>query len=106
MIASAKRDGVHCIVSDQSPSTLDLKDLDNGDFAVVWGGVLSLHATRTFPDLDRSPAPRHRLGTGHLLYGRQPAELARLNTKGQLALGYDADFAIFAADDAYVVDVT
>jgi allantoinase len=36
----------------------------------------------------------------------KPAELARLNTKGQLALGYDADFAIFAADDAYVVDVT
>ncbi|MFI7495964.1 allantoinase AllB, partial [Kocuria sp. M4R2S49] len=30
------------IVSDHSPSTLDLKDLDNGDFGVAWGGVSSL----------------------------------------------------------------
>lgn len=46
---------IDCVVSDPSPSTLDLKDLDNGGFAVVWGGVLSLHATRTFPDLDPKP---------------------------------------------------
>ncbi len=36
----------------------------------------------------------------------KPAALARLTTKGQLALGYDADFAIFAPDEAYIVDVT
>ena len=36
----------------------------------------------------------------------KPAALARLSNKGQLALGYDADFAIFAENDAYVVDVT
>ena len=33
---------IDCIVSDHSPSTLDLKDLENGDFAVAWGGVSSL----------------------------------------------------------------
>jgi allantoinase len=36
----------------------------------------------------------------------RPAELVRLTRKGQLALGFDADFAVFAADDAYVVDVS
>jgi allantoinase len=36
----------------------------------------------------------------------QPAGLARLSRKGRLALGYDADFAVFAPDAAYVVDVT
>ena len=30
------------IVSDHSPSTLDLKDLDNGDFGVAWGGIAGL----------------------------------------------------------------
>ena len=30
------------IVSDHSPSTLELKDLGNGDFEVAWGGVSSL----------------------------------------------------------------
>ena len=36
----------------------------------------------------------------------KPADRVRLRSKGRLALGYDADLAIFAADDAYVVDPT
>ena len=36
----------------------------------------------------------------------KPAALARLTNKGQLALGYDADFAVFAPDEAFVVDVS
>ena len=34
----------------------------------------------------------------------KPADRVRLRSKGRLALGYDADLAIFGADDAYVVD--
>ena len=34
----------------------------------------------------------------------RPAELAGLSRKGRIALGYDADFAVFAPDAAYVVD--
>ena len=30
------------IASDHSPSTLELKDLDNGDFGVAWGGIASV----------------------------------------------------------------
>ena len=30
---------IDCIVSDHSPSTIDLKDVENGDFGVAWGGV-------------------------------------------------------------------
>jgi len=33
-----------------------------------------------------------------------PAELAGLQRKGRIALGYDADFAIFAPDAASLVD--
>lgn len=34
----------------------------------------------------------------------RPAQFAGLTGKGRIAPGYDADFSIFAADDAYVVD--
>lgn len=34
-----------------------------------------------------------------------PAEQVGLNTKGHIALGYAADFAVFAPEEAFVVDV-
>ncbi|MEO5781205.1 allantoinase AllB [Arthrobacter sp. PAMC25284] len=96
---------IDCIVSDHSPSTLDLKDLENGDFAVAWGGVSSLQLGLSLIWTEA----RHRgipLEQVISWMAAKPAALARLATKGQLALGYDADFSIFAPDDAYVVDVT
>jgi allantoinase len=33
-----------------------------------------------------------------------PARLAGLRRKGRIAVGYDADFCVFAPDDAFVVD--
>jgi allantoinase len=34
----------------------------------------------------------------------RPAYIARLQHKGQIERGYHADFAVFAPDDAFVVD--
>jgi allantoinase len=34
----------------------------------------------------------------------KPAAVARVHNKGQLAPGFDADFAVFAADQTFVVD--
>jgi allantoinase len=92
------------VVSDHSPSTLDLKDLENGDFAVAWGGVSSLQLGLSLI----WTAARHRgvdLETVVSWMSDRPAQFAGLTGKGRIAPGYDADFAIFAADDAYVVDV-
>jgi allantoinase len=97
-------DGViDCIVSDHSPSTLDLKDLENGDFGVAWGGVASLQLGLPiiWTEARRRGIPLERVVEW---MGRKPAELARLQRKGTLAPGYDADLAIFAADEAFVVD--
>ena len=94
---------IDCIVSDHSPSTLDLKDLENGDFAVAWGGVSSLQLGLSLVWTEA----RHRgipLEQVVSWMARRPAELARLATKGQLAVGYDADFSIFAPEDSFVVD--
>ncbi|MDQ6754731.1 MAG: allantoinase AllB [Actinomycetota bacterium] len=96
---------IDCIVSDHSPSTLDLKDLENGDFAVAWGGVSSLQLGLS---LIWTEARQRGIALEQVIawMSTRPAELVRLSRKGQLALGFDADFAVFAADDAYVVDVS
>jgi allantoinase len=94
---------IDCIVSDHSPSTLDRKDLENGDFAVAWGGVSSLQLGLS---LVWTEARRRGITLEQVVswMARRPAELARLAGKGQLALGYDADFSIFAPEDSFVVD--
>lgn len=92
------------IASDHSPSTLDLKDLENGDFAVAWGGVSSLQLE--LPVIWTEA--RHRgisLEQVIAWMAEKPATNAGLTGKGRIAPGYDADFSIFAADDAFVVDV-
>ena len=96
---------IDCIVSDHSPSTLDLKDLGNGDFAVAWGGVSSLQLGLS---VIWTEARRRGIPLKQVIQwmSSRPAQLAHLRRKGQLALGYDADFAIFAPDDTFVVDVT
>ncbi|MEP7765120.1 allantoinase AllB [Sanguibacter sp. 25GB23B1] len=96
---------IDCIVSDHSPSTLDLKDLENGDFAVAWGGVSSLQLglALVWTEARSRGVPLERV-VGWM--SQRPAELARVDGKGRLAVGYDADLAVFATDDTFVVDVT
>ena len=96
---------IDCIVSDHSPSTLDLKDLENGDFAVAWGGVSSLQLGLSLIWTEA----RHRgipLEQVVSWMADGPARLAGLDNKGRLAPGYDADLAVFAPDETYVVDAS
>jgi allantoinase len=96
---------IDCIVSDHSPSTLDLKDLENGDFAVAWGGVSSLQLGLS---LIWTEARTRGIALEQVLswMAAKPARLAGLDNKGLLALGYDADLSVFAPDEAYVVDAS
>ena len=96
---------IDCIVSDHSPSTLDLKDLENGDFSVAWGGISSLQLglSLMWTEGRRREIPLEQIISW---MSEKPAKLAGLLHKGRIAQGYDADFAIFADDDAYVVDVS
>ncbi len=96
---------IDCIVSDHSPSTLDLKDLENGDFAVAWGGVSSLQLGLP---IIWTEARRRGVALDQVVewMSARPAHLAGLTTKGKLALGYDADLSVFAPDEAFVVDVS
>jgi allantoinase len=94
---------IDCIVSDHSPSTLDLKDLENGDFGVAWGGVSSLQLGLS---LIWTEARRRGIGLDRVVewMAARPAELVGLGQKGRLAVGGQADLAVFAPDEVYVVD--
>ncbi|MET9326676.1 allantoinase AllB [Tsukamurella sp. NPDC003166] len=95
---------IDCIVSDHSPSTIDLKDVENGDFGVAWGGVASLQLGLS---LIWTEAKRRGIGLEQVLewMSANPARLAGMTRKGRIALGFDADFAIFEPEAAQVVDV-
>jgi allantoinase len=96
---------IDCVVSDHSPCTPDLKRLDTGDFGVAWGGIASLQ-------LGLSAIWSEARIRGHALtdvvrwMAERPAQIAGLRRKGHVALGYHADFCVFAPDDAWVVDAT
>ena len=98
------RDGVlDLVVSDHSPATAAMKQLASGDFGTAWGGISSLQFGLP---LVWTQARRRgcSLGDVAMWMSSRPAELAGLSRKGRIAVGYDADFAIFAPDESFVVD--
>ncbi|WP_433264085.1 allantoinase AllB [Actinosynnema sp. CS-041913] len=91
---------VDLVVSDHSPCTPDLKE---GDFATAWGGIASLQLG--LPAVWTQARRRgHALTDVIRWMARTPAELVGLRRKGRIAEGCDADFAVFAPDEAFVVD--
>jgi allantoinase len=98
------RDGtIDMVVSDHSPSTVELKCLDTGDFGVAWGGISSLQ-------LGLSAVWTQARRRGLMLADvarwmcQAPARQTGMRRKGRIELGYDADFAVFAPDEVFVVD--
>lgn len=91
------------IASDHSPSTLDLKDLENGDFGVAWGGVSSVQLGLP---LIWTEARRRGIGLEQVVewMSARPAARVNLPSKGKLALDHDADLVVFAPEEAFVVE--
>jgi allantoinase len=73
------------VVSDHSPSTLDLKQGD--DFRTIWGGISGCQSTRQLLLADE----RLELPTIATLTSTNVAERFGLEHKGDIAEGFDAD---------------
>ncbi|QKV75370.1 allantoinase AllB [Amycolatopsis sp. Hca4] len=98
-------DGViDTIVSDHSPCTPELKRFDSGDFGQAWGGISSLQLG--LPAIWTQARQRGFALTDVVRWmAERPAAQAGMRRKGHLAVGYDADFCVFAPEEAFVVDV-
>ena len=95
---------ISTVVSDHSPCTSDLKNLEKGDFMDCWGGVcsvgLGLHLLYTtfvkeYPQLSSDCVWQHIC---QWLCENPSKQIGFQNFKGFLKPGYDADFVI--VDDA------
>lgn len=104
LLWEALRDGtIDCVVSDHSPSTAELKQLDVGDFQTAWGGVSSIQVAFTavwtaarergfeFADVVRWMCER-------------PAQIVGMTGKGSIAVGNSADLIEYAPDELWTVD--
>ena len=96
---------IDMVVTDHSPSTIDLKCSTPATSA--WRGAASRRCSSACPRSGPRPARR-----GFTLVDvarwmcQAPARQAGLRRKGRIEVGYDADFAVFAPEEAFVVDVT
>ncbi|MEV4266451.1 allantoinase AllB [Kribbella sp. NPDC049584] len=96
---------IDLVVSDHSPSTIDLKHLDTGDFGTAWGGIASLQLG--LPAV-WTEARRRGFTLSDVVrwMSAAPAKLTGLTTKGAVEVGYDADFCVLAPDETFTVDAT
>ena len=90
---------IELVVSDHSPCTPELK---KGDFASAWGGIASLQFV--LPILWTNAQPRgFDLNDIARLCSAAPARLARLDRKGSIEPGHDADFVVWSPEETFVV---
>ena len=91
------------IVSDHSPATAEMKAVTSGDFGAAWGGISSLQLG--LPLVWTAARRRGRsLADVARWMSAGPARLAGLRRKGRIAVGFDADFCVFAPDESFTVD--
>lgn len=93
---------IDIVVTDHSPATPELKYRGDGDFAEAWGGIagLQLGLAAVWTEAARRGIP---LATIIDRMSRGPADLVGLDRKGRLAVGADADLAVFAPDAEFTV---
>ncbi|RZQ64783.1 allantoinase AllB [Amycolatopsis suaedae] len=95
---------IDTVVTDHSPCTPELKRFDTGDFRTAWGGVAGLQVG--LPAVWTGARARgFTLADVVRWMASRPAELAGMRHKGRIIPGFDADFCVFAPDEAFVVDV-
>lgn len=101
----ALQDGlIDCVVSDHSPSTPELKELDTGDFGTAWGGVAGLQVglSAMWTEAARRGVP---LAEVVRWMSEGPSRVAGVQGKGAIEVGGQADLAVFAPEESFRVSV-
>ena len=94
---------IDMIVSDHSPCSVAMRQLETGDFGSAWGGISSLQLGLpvTWTEARQRAATPTDLA---LWMADGPARLAGLQQKGRIAPGFDADLCVFAPEETFRVD--
>jgi allantoinase len=96
---------IDLVVSDHSPSTVALKNLDTGDFGTAWGGIASVQIGLSAVWTQASQRGYSLIDIARWM-SQRPAQLTGLSRKGAIAAGMDADFAVFAPDRNFTVEAS
>jgi len=103
LLWDALREGViRIVVSDHSPCLPAMKFPPDGDFCAAWSGVSSLQLSLSVV-WAQAQARGFSLGDIVGWMAAEPARLAGLEHKGSIAVGKDADFCMFAAQEPFRV---
>lgn len=94
---------IDAIVSDHSPSTVDLKRSGGGDFGLAWGGISGLQVglAAVWTEARGRGIP---LETILPLYTTGPARVAGLDGVGTIDVGAPAHLTVFGVDDPFAID--
>src|SRR5690625_1144756 len=94
---------IDIIVSDHSPSTLELKEHGDGNFDTAWGGISSLQLGLS---VIWTEAKQRGVELAQVIswMASTPADIARVPSKGRMAVGYDADLVVFDPNATWTVD--
>ncbi|WP_402464469.1 allantoinase AllB [Isoptericola aurantiacus] len=94
---------IDAVVSDHSPSTVDLKRSGDGDFGLAWGGIAGLQVGLSAVWTE-ARSRGVALETLVPLFTTGPAAVAGLEGLGVIAPGADAHLVELGVDDPFPVD--
>ena len=93
---------IDCVVSDHSPCTPQLKNIDSGDLEKAWGGISGLQFGLPLLWTHAQDKGMSLTQLSELMSAR-PARLTGLTNKGSIAIGQQADFCVFDPDGQFTV---
>jgi allantoinase len=94
---------IQMVVSDHSPPTALMAAGTSGDFTRAWPGISSLQLSLPVTWTE-SRARGYSLSQLARWMCRSPAQLAGLNRKGAIDVGFDADLVVLKPDAPWTVD--
>ncbi len=99
----ALQDGIiDFVATDHSPAPPELKELESGDFMKAWGGISSIQFS--LPVLWTAARKQGcHLSDMVKWLCEKPAQLPSLQTKGKIAIGYDADLVVWNPEKTFTV---